>query len=130
MPWKPTNPCRYPMCPNTTRSGYCDDHKDYEKSVKANYEKCKGKSDDFYRSTKWRKFRHWYVNVKGNSLCVKCLEEGRGPVTMKILDHIKEIKDGGAKLDPENVQSLCQECHNRVTAERKKLRGKWAAKKK
>lgn len=119
MPIKPANPCRFSNCPNTTRNknGYCNIHQNQVKVVN-NYNS--KKSNNFYRSQRWRKFRHWYVNVKGNTLCVRCLNENRGPIPMKILDHIIPIDKGGKKLDSENVQSLCQACHNLKTAEDKK----------
>lgn len=28
-----------------------------------------------------------------------------------IADHIRAVKDGGAALDPDNVQGLCRPCH-------------------
>lgn len=31
-------------------------------------------------------------------------------------DHIVEVKDGGAALDPRNGQCLCGSCHTRKTA--------------
>lgn len=31
------------------------------------------------------------------------------------VDHIIEIKDGGAKLDPANVWTLCGSCHVKKT---------------
>jgi 5-methylcytosine-specific restriction endonuclease McrA len=31
-------------------------------------------------------------------------------------DHIKEVRDGGAELDPANVQLLCPSCHGRKTS--------------
>jgi 5-methylcytosine-specific restriction enzyme A len=35
----------------------------------------------------------------------------------RVVDHVKAIKDGGARLDWSNLQSLCTACHNRKTAE-------------
>lgn len=42
------------------------------------------------------------------------------PATM--VDHIKEIKDGGSKLSLDNLQSMCLPCHNLKTAETKAQR--------
>jgi len=38
------------------------------------------------------------------------------------VDHIVELKDGGAELDPENCQALCVRCHQLKTAGEKKTR--------
>ena len=34
-----------------------------------------------------------------------------------MVDHIVPIADGGEKLDEDNLQSLCQDCHARKTAD-------------
>jgi 5-methylcytosine-specific restriction protein A len=34
-------------------------------------------------------------------------------------DHIIELKDGGATLDPRNIMLLCHSCHQRKTAEQR-----------
>jgi 5-methylcytosine-specific restriction endonuclease McrA len=39
-----------------------------------------------------------------------------------MVDHIKEIKDGGELTTEENAQSLCAACHNAKTAESKNHR--------
>lgn len=33
-----------------------------------------------------------------------------------VVDHVVPIKDGGARFDWVNLQSLCVSCHNRKTA--------------
>lgn len=49
-----------------------------------------------------------------NPLCVHCAK--KGDVTpADVVDHIKPIKKGGAKLDESNLQGLCHKCHNRKT---------------
>jgi 5-methylcytosine-specific restriction endonuclease McrA len=37
-------------------------------------------------------------------------------------DHIIEVQDGGALLDPANGQCLCGSCHTRKTAEERRKR--------
>lgn len=44
--------------------------------------------------------RSWYI--KSHPLCELCLREGR-VVEGDILDHIKEISDGGARYGADNV---------------------------
>jgi 5-methylcytosine-specific restriction protein A len=41
-----------------------------------------------------------------------------------LLDHIVPIRDGGAILDPANLQPLCRWCHDIKTIEDLKRRGK------
>ena len=90
--------------------------------------KCKSKSnkmydrykrdkelDSFYKSSAWRKLRTRFI--KANPLCNIC------GYPAKIVDHIIEIRDGGAKLDSANLQSLCQTCHNRKTIRERIKRG-------
>lgn len=49
--------------------------------------------------------------------------EGEGPHSGPLhADHIVEVKDGGAKLDPSNGRCLCQACHNRKTADERSRR--------
>jgi 5-methylcytosine-specific restriction endonuclease McrA len=53
----------------------------------------------------------------------KCCQDcGRAGIRL-FADHIKEIKDGGDRLDPANGRALCGACHSRKTAaERAKRR--------
>ena len=119
MPFKPPKPCRHFGCPEYTTEAYCHRHKEYEKAIKADYEKrYEKKRDPFYKSPRWRKARNRYAEK--NPLCEECKKNGIEGVLMKTVDHIIDIKDGGAKLDFDNLQSLCQECHNRKIGERRK----------
>jgi 5-methylcytosine-specific restriction endonuclease McrA len=38
------------------------------------------------------------------------------------VDHIIELKDGGAPLSEDNAMSLCARCHNQKTADEKRKR--------
>lgn len=40
----------------------------------------------------------------------------------QMVDHIRPINDGGAKLDDANLQSLCFSCHNRKTKQEQRER--------
>ena len=79
-------------------------------------------NSEFYNSTAWRELRKWFI--KSNPTCKWCSEEGRANINNLIVDHIVEIVDGGEKLDPENLQTLCLSHHNQKTnwakAKRKK----------
>lgn len=52
--------------------------------------------------------------------CVQCGRAGRLEC-----DHIRPIKDGGARFDLANLQTLCRDCHFRKTAkENEKVKGR------
>jgi hypothetical protein len=79
----------------------------------------------------WEKFRRWFATVVP-AICGASLENplpipspltpdpfpcGRaGPSAEMHLDHKVPLSEGGARLDPDNVQWLCRKCHNRKTA--------------
>ena len=68
------------------------------------------KAEGFYQSKKWRvqvraiKRQRW-------PWCERC-----GSGHRLAGDHKIERKDGGAELDPANIELLVQPCHNRKTA--------------
>lgn len=67
--------------------------------------------DDFYRSPAWRRLVARLIAERGRA-CERCdCRDGR-----IVGDHIVELRDGGARLDPENVRLLCHRCHERKTA--------------
>ena len=73
-----------------------------------------GGDTSFHRQAPWRRLRGWWINQ--NPLCLHCEEEGK-VVPADVVDHIKPIKQGGAKLSHNNIQSLCHSCHNKKTYE-------------
>jgi|TARA_R110000824_G_scaffold238460_1_gene427248 5-methylcytosine-specific restriction endonuclease McrA len=87
-----------------------NDIKPFEtKGTKKNYVSDNHK---FYVSKEWKTLRNFYISEF--PLCKWCEEEG---ITNKadIVDHIKEIKDGGSKLDQSNLMSLCHKHHSQKT---------------
>lgn len=44
----------------------------------------------------------------------RCAAEGRR-VRAQVVDHIRSLRTGGARLDPANHQSLCASCNRRKT---------------
>lgn len=76
---------------------------------------------DFYQTTEWRKLRAAYR--RAHPLCEECLRKGRTEPA-NVVDHIKEITDGGDPLDWNNLQSLCRACHNRKTAKERQRRAR------
>jgi 5-methylcytosine-specific restriction endonuclease McrA len=72
--------------------------------------------DPFYVSPEWRSLVAKIKNERGDR-CQDC-----GSTHRVAGDHVIEIKDGGAKLDPGNVRLRCAACHNRKTIEARKAR--------
>ncbi|PJN94455.1 HNH endonuclease [Amaricoccus sp. HAR-UPW-R2A-40] len=68
------------------------------------------KAEDFYQSKEWRRLVARLKRERG-AWCQRC-----GSTHRVTGDHIQELKDGGAPLDPANVELLCQACHNTKTA--------------
>src|SRR5699024_8750273 len=73
----------------------------------------------FYNSREWRSLRE-YVMAINHYLCVGCSIPGTKPVVANVVDHIIPTSfDWSLRLDINNCQTLCHECHNRKTAEDK-----------
>ncbi len=72
--------------------------------------------DRFYVSLEWRALIKQIKEDRGD-WCSIC-----GSTNRVIGDHVKEIKDGGAALDPANIQLLCIRHHNEKTNHEKQRR--------
>lgn len=67
---------------------------------------------------RWQKVRKRYA--RRNPLCEPCRAEGRA-VPLDVVDHVVPLAAGGARLDPRNLQSMCNPCHGKKTeADRQK----------
>ncbi len=80
-------------------------------------------AEAFYTSREWRDLVASLIVKRGRrcECCGKTQEDDGSPVKL-IGDHIVERKDGGADLDPANVQLLCWPCHNAKTAKSRRER--------
>lgn len=67
-------------------------------------------AERFYQSAEWRALVR-KVKAERGAWCARCGSKHR-----VIADHVIERRDGGAELDPANIELLCQACHNRKTA--------------
>ena len=68
---------------------------------------------EFYQSTAWRKLRA--IKLNEEPMCEECARLGR-LTPAQMVDHIVPINKGGAGLDMDNLQSLCNTCHARKSA--------------
>lgn len=75
-------------------------------------------ADRFYSSPEWRALLA-EIKLERGRYCERCGSKHR-----VIGDHRVELKDGGAPLDPSNVELMCQACHNRKTAEARARRAR------
>ncbi len=83
--------------------------------------KCKSQGNtytntSFYRSSPWRRLRA--IKLKESPNCVSCGKPGT------MVDHKKRIEDGGEKLDMNNLQTMCDHCHNVKRAQEKNAKYK------
>jgi 5-methylcytosine-specific restriction endonuclease McrA len=68
-----------------------------------------------YATARWRRLR--LSHLQSNPLCVECSEQGL-IVVATVVDH-KEGHRGDwrdAFFDPDQLQSMCQQCHNAKSA--------------
>lgn len=103
-------PCAYPGCAQVVRGQtYCAKHQAQRNADKVRVAiERDGREAEiraFYMSERWRRLRKWVLSH--DPLCRECGEIAR------VVDHIKPIKLGGARLDVTNLQPLCDGCHNR-----------------
>lgn len=69
-------------------------------------------ADSFYLSPEWRKLVASLIEARGR----RCEAPDCGRSNCRIFgDHVRELADGGAPLDPDNVRLLCGSCHTRKT---------------
>lgn len=80
---------------------------DCEKSLQKNYNDNRRDKDAarFYNSKEWKAVRK--LVLEQNPFCILC---GR---PADVVDHIQEIKEGGARLDLNNLRSMCHYHHNK-----------------
>lgn len=127
MPSAPSKPCAAPGCPRLITSGKrCEAHQ------KARYRA----QDDRRVSPSLRGYdKAWYSFLAAYRRCVDldaddprfveelirrnrcaaCWREGRENRQQLEYDHIVPLAQGGARLDPANVQPLCKRHHSAKT---------------
>lgn len=76
---------------------------------RAPFERERTTNDFDYNGRKWRKVRKSKLDV--NPLCELCDKQDKVTVAT-VVDHIVQVKKGGAGYDMPNLQSLCKPCHD------------------
>ena len=109
MPTKAPSACRRPGCAGLVRGGVCSVCGDLRRRTAAEHDERRGSSRERGYDARWERLRS--MHLAGEPLCRMC---GRPAV---LVDHITPIRDGGAILDDDNLQSLCRACHDAKTAE-------------
>ncbi|MBF8255094.1 MAG: hypothetical protein HW375_1, partial [Anaerolineales bacterium] len=90
MPTAPVGPCRTARCSGRgVRGGYC-------RSCQAEYERSRKGTKALYSSAGWRRVRAAYLSAHPFCEC--------GDRATQV-DHVKAVKDGGARFDWSNLQS-------------------------
>ena len=105
MPYKPKKPCAYPGCPELVHERYCEKHKQVADKQYNQFQRNK-QAQAFYESAAWRRLRR--IKLEMNPICEEC-KKGKATTA----DHIVPIKQDGAALDINNLQSLCGSCHGK-----------------
>lgn len=78
-------------------------------------------TESFYRSPEWRDLLARLIRERGRRCEMPGCGAG-GPGVRIFGDHVHEISEGGARLDPRNVRLICAACHNRKTAAARAVR--------
>jgi 5-methylcytosine-specific restriction endonuclease McrA len=63
----------------------------------------------FYVTPEWRRMSKQVREEE--PFCQECLKKGITKLT-EVADHIVSIKNGGSRLDRNNLQGLCRPCNN------------------
>jgi 5-methylcytosine-specific restriction protein A len=101
MGLKPLHNCNHPGCNQLTRERYCPNHT-------ADADRYRGGRIERGYDKYWMAFRIRYLQM--NPLCVDCLAQGITEPADEV-HHVKKLRDGGAKLDPDNCMALSHRCH-------------------
>jgi len=111
-------PCRVSGCADiATREdhGYCRKHKREDFNA---YNKQRRSEEDagierWYSTAEWQALRQYHISRE--PLCRICAADGKVVQGVEV-DHITPIRDGGARRDDSNLQTLCRSCHAKKTA--------------
>lgn len=110
MPSRPVEICNDEECDHPTVPGtdFCAKHtKHHNHNVKLE------PPNPVYTSARWRRLRKMVIAEE--PMCRYCEKATR------VVDHIVPISMGGSTWNRENLQGVCQECHNRKRQEEQRI---------
>jgi len=96
------------------RNGVCSVCGPLKRATAAEHDERRGSSRERGYDARWERVRR--MHLASEPLCRMCQQAGRISAAV-LVDHITPINDGGARLDDDNLQSLCRRCHDQKTAD-------------
>jgi 5-methylcytosine-specific restriction protein A len=117
MPYAPPKVCAHAGCGRVVVKGSrCALHAVVTRardSADRRYDERRGSRHERGYDARWTRLRRWYLTQ--HPLCAHCEARGRVRVATEV-DHVQELRYGGAVYDEGNLQALCHACHMRKTA--------------
>ena len=120
MPYRILPGCTTPGCPErSVKKGKCEaclpeSHKAYDQQ--------RGSSSARGYDYTWQRFAAYLKGKPELALCRPCQDAGL-TVPRTQFDHVVPLSEGGPRLDENNIQPLCDACHNAKTARETRGRG-------
>lgn len=108
--------CNKPGCLTLVRHGYCPTH---QKVKHKQDRRARGSAAERGYDSRWRKVRA--IKMATTPLCERCEKQGRTRAG-DMVHHIQPLNEGGARLDMDNLQTLCNPCHAAIHAEHETMR--------
>jgi 5-methylcytosine-specific restriction protein A len=104
MPIQPPRPCNKQGCRNKqVANGYCTEH--YKARV-AYYDSLRLSAQERGYDSTWTRLRNMYL--RQYPICNRCRRAS------EMVHHKIPITKGGAVLDPDNLEALCNSCHDAI----------------
>ena len=114
-PTKPLRFCNWPGCNELGAGRYCAKHQaeadEKRAGDKARHDKTRGNAAERGYNATWQRVRR--MKLARSPLCSMCEEQGR-IVPAVLVHHVRAISAQGERLDPRNLMSLCQPCHEAI----------------
>lgn len=117
MPQKPPRICSRPGCRGLVRDDVCSACGPVKRSGWQS-DRERGNRHERGYDSRWVRLRDAYLAQ--HRLCERCEAEGRTALAEQV-HHVDGFDglDDPKRLDWDNLQALCEECHNQITAGRK-----------